>query len=64
MGQSKPIKPQRSVPLPEAEYSSIQKLIAENFQLRLTAVELALQTAILRERLSGERLPEQRQLKN
>jgi len=32
---------------------SLERLIAENVELRQTAVELALQTSILRERLSG-----------
>ena len=43
---------------PKARHSSrvqdsIEQLVAENFELRQTAAELALQTAILRERLSG-----------
>ena len=38
---------------------SLERLVAENFELRQTAVELALQTSILRERLSGATTREQ-----
>jgi len=32
---------------------SLERLVAENYELRHTTVELVLQTTILRERLSG-----------
>ena len=38
---------------------SLERLVAENFELRQIAVELALQTSILRERLSGATMREQ-----
>lgn len=41
---------------PRDLYSQFERLIAENRELRTTAAELALQTAVLRERLSGRPL--------
>ena len=47
-----PTKPLKARHSPGVQ-DSFEQLVAENFELRQTAAELALQTAILRERLSG-----------
>ena len=50
MGLSKSFETTRSKSVAQ---DSIEQLVAENFRLQQTAVEIEMQTAILRERLLG-----------
>jgi len=58
MGQTKLLPTIKHCVSVRAANDSFERLMIENFELRNTAVELTLQTAILRERLSIESAPE------
>jgi metal-sulfur cluster biosynthetic enzyme len=54
MGQTKLLSTIKQCISVHTTKDSVERLMIENFELRNTAVELTLQTAILRERLSTE----------
>lgn len=57
MGQTKSFPTIKQCISVRTARDSFERLMIENFELRNTAVELTLQTAILRERLSTEGAP-------